>query len=166
VNALTVPQILAQRRTRRWHTRAVTRDQSVAEHAHQVALLALHLAPEDITEGERLQILDLALLHDAHEPQFGDIPFPAKQLMSRRGLDLDAWCRRAFWGPHDPQDQAGLLARALVDAADQIEAALYARDHLASEFQAIRAQTLEALAQMALSPESYCRALDALEVRG
>ena len=135
----------------------------LSEHAQQVALLALHLASEDATDQERLEILELALLHDAHEPEFGDIPYPAKQVMARRGLDLDGWCRRMFWGPDDPHDRVGLRARALVDAADQIEAALYAREHLPSDAAAIRAQTLESLAQMALPPECYCRALDALE---
>lgn len=163
---LSVAQIIAQRHTRRWHTRSVSRQQSVAEHAHQVALLALHLAPEDLSDQECLVILLLALLHDAHEPEFGDIPYPAKRAMEVRGLDVDAWCRRSFWGEDDPHDHTSPRARALVEAADQLEAALYAKEHLAPLASVIRDQTMASLVEMSLlPPESYCKALDAMGVR-
>ena len=160
--SLTPSQIQAMADTRRWHTRRVVREQSVAEHCHQVALLALHLAGPYLSERDRGDLLVLALLHDAHEPEFGDIPFPAKRAMEARGMDVDGACRRAFWGVEDPAVQASPHVLRLVDAADVLEAALYARRWCPGDVaHAVREQALAHVRQN-LGGDPRSRALAAL----
>lgn len=160
--SLTPSQIQAMADTRRWHTRRVVREQSVAEHCHQVALLALHLAGQYLSDRDRADLLLLALTHDAHEPEFGDIPYPAKRAMEARGMDVDGACRRAFWGLEDPVLRANPHVQRLVDAADVLEAALYARRWCPGDVaSAVRTQALEHVREH-LGGEPRARALAAL----
>ena len=124
---LSIPQILATQEVRRWHTRRVRREQTVAEHSAVVALLAHFLAPEDLSAEETVDLFHLALIHDAHEARFGDTPFPAKIEMARDGFDLDAHCRWSFWGGTDPYLLASDRVVDLVEVADILEAALFAQ---------------------------------------
>lgn len=65
-------------RTQRWHTnpRLAKYGQTLADHAHGVATLVMHLHPAPSTN-----LIAYALLHDAGEHVMGDIPGPAKSKM-------------------------------------------------------------------------------------
>jgi 5'-deoxynucleotidase YfbR-like HD superfamily hydrolase len=123
-------QIAAIQQVQRWHTRSSLRAQSVAEHSHQVALLALFIAPETITMEEAQQLVYLALVHDAHEAEFGDTPYPAKHALLRKGIDIDGVSRQEFWQGRDPYLEVPPHLRLILDAADILEAALYAQKYL------------------------------------
>jgi 5'-deoxynucleotidase YfbR-like HD superfamily hydrolase len=162
---LKADQILAMQDVRRWHTRCVRRDQTVAEHSHAVALLALSLAPLDIPDSYRFQILLAGLTHDAHETQFGDTPYPAKRELAELGIDIDGVCRRAFWeasGTRDPWTWCSRMVCELVDLADIIEAALWAEKHAPDLARTVRAQALEAIRRVTFSPYVTTRALEIL----
>jgi 5'-deoxynucleotidase YfbR-like HD superfamily hydrolase len=119
--------ICAMGYTRRWHTSPVLREQTLADHSAQVALLAMWLVRElEITAGEKSDLLHYALLHDAHETSFGDLPYPMKREMKTRGIDLDAACMELFWG-WDLEARFAPFAVKVVCMADRLEAALFAR---------------------------------------
>ena len=123
---MTPTQIMFLGEVRRWHTKVLRREQTVGEHSALVALLALYLAPEDLHGVEKAEMLELALIHDAHEMRFGDTPGPAKAELMKSGIDIDAWCRWAYWHG-DPYDQVTDRVRDLVEVADVLEAALFAQ---------------------------------------
>lgn len=158
--ALKPNQITAMQDVKRWHTRRTLREQSVAEHSHQVALLALYLAPDSTNNADRLQILELALVHDAHEVEFGDTPYPAKRLLEADDLDIDAHCRLMFWGKVDPYDQVPSHVRLLVDVADVLEAAIYAQRYLPEISAQVTQQAIKSAQE--LSHIAFVRALTAL----
>jgi 5'-deoxynucleotidase YfbR-like HD superfamily hydrolase len=96
------------------------REQTLAEHSHQVTMIALKLAEEwfKITDSEQLLILlKYALMHDAHEVEFGDIPTPVKEFMSSDGYDL-------FWEDEDVSAISNTV-KSIVSLADRIEQVLY-----------------------------------------
>lgn len=125
---LTAAHVEGLQTTKRWHTRHLP-PQTLADHSCAVALLAGIIAGDTVPPDESGELLGVALLHDLHETQFGDLPYPAKRHLREAGLDLDEHFRGRFWGPVDPYDQAPPHLRALVDVADEVEAALYARRH-------------------------------------
>jgi 5'-deoxynucleotidase YfbR-like HD superfamily hydrolase len=161
---LNVQQILSLNDVRRWHTRRVQRDQSVAEHSATVALLALHLAPAGIPSEWKFSILHVALTHDAHEAVYGDMPYPAKRAMTERGMDVDGECRRAFWGDpsRDPWETCSPLVRQLVELADILEAALYAKKYLPELAPVIHSQAVKAIRESMAETGITFRALQAL----
>ena len=125
---LSVEAVLNLPNVTRWHSRAVSRRQTLAEHCGMVALLALAMCPPDWGLAEREQLLRLSLVHDMHETVYGDIPFPAKQAMVDAGFDVDQHCQEQFWG----QDIfLGVPARVvgLLRVADVAEAAQFAQRH-------------------------------------
>jgi 5'-deoxynucleotidase YfbR-like HD superfamily hydrolase len=134
--------ILALRGVRRWHTRPVRREQSLAEHSGLVALLCRWLAPAGMETAEREQLTHLALVHDLHETQYGDFPYPVKASMAEAGFDIDTHCQEAFWG-YDIWLSVPARVKALVDVADVLEAALYARDYLPELADVVRQQALD-----------------------
>lgn len=143
--------ILALRGVRRWHTRPVTREQSLAEHVGLVALLCLWLAPADLSVAEREQLTRMALAHDLHETTFGDFPYPVKASMVEAGFDLDTHCQETFWG-YDIWLSVPIRVRALIDVADVLEAALYARDYLPAMAETIKDQALAKVEQVFPDP--------------
>lgn len=141
---LSPTEILGLRRTNRWHTRDHGRLQTVAEHSATTALLARWLAPEDLPERDRADLLELCLVHDAHEPRFGDTPYPARQALMAMGIDIDEVCMGAFWGSRGlPTKGVSPLVQALADAADSLDAALYSRDWLPAIFPETAAKAMD-----------------------
>jgi 5'-deoxynucleotidase YfbR-like HD superfamily hydrolase len=59
---------------KRYHTLTTLREETVAHHSHNVAMLVLVLDP-----GAGVRLLEAALLHDLAEQVTGDIPSPAKR---------------------------------------------------------------------------------------
>jgi 5'-deoxynucleotidase YfbR-like HD superfamily hydrolase len=156
---LSPERIAAMVSTRRWHTRPVTREQSVAEHCHQVALLSLYLAPDALSVSDLLALVRLALVHDAHESEWGDIPFPAKQAMVDAGMDdVDAFGRQQFWAGRDPYDQVPPHVRKILDVADRLQDALYTLRYLPEIHVDVASLALD-LAERDLSHAGFVKAL-------
>lgn len=137
-----IEQIIAMRNVSRWHTRAHNRPQSVAEHCALVALIALELAPMGMDVRERFQLVQTALVHDAHEADFGDIPYPAKVKLAEAGFDIDTYLQTEFWGC-EVLAMVSPLCRDVLHVADVLEAALYARDHVPEIAADVRQQALD-----------------------
>lgn len=70
-----VAKTWAAHRTRRWHTNPHLAHigQTLADHAHGVAAIIMHLHPSPSRA-----LIGAALMHDAGEHAVGDIPAPAK----------------------------------------------------------------------------------------
>lgn len=67
----------------RWHTVRTSREQTLAEHLFMVAMLTNKLAKDilgkEISDSDRLQLLEYALWHDTPELLLGDLPSPLKR---------------------------------------------------------------------------------------
>jgi len=148
---------------RRWHMVRPLHEQTVADHSARVALLARHLAPGDLHVIERAQLLELALVHDAHETRFGDIPGPAKDEMMKHEIDIDGWCRWAFWNG-DPYDRVTDRVRHLVEVADHLEGALFAQRNFPELAEQMAMKALDT-ARALLTDESVERVVKALSPR-
>lgn len=157
-------QIRAMGHVRRWHTRRVDQPQNLLEHSAGVALLALHLAGDRLGALEELDLLKLALTHDAHETRFGDLPYPAKIELLREGHDLDGHCRRTFWNGLDPYGEVSQEVLDLLEVADVLEAALWSRDNAPEICAAVAQQAIEA-ARVHLDNIGVARVLEALGMR-
>ncbi len=149
---LTVHEILGLQLVQRWHTRPTLRPQTVADHSATVALLALYIGGPELTTAERLRVVLLGLQHDAHEAQFGDIPYPSRMALLVLGIDIDAICSKAFWGANGPESLTFRLEQDLVAVADRLEAFLYAKRFVplipsAGFLQEARAMVLELLGE-------------------
>lgn len=159
---LSPQQIQNMGSTRRWHTRRVGQEQNLLEHSAAVALLALHLAGSSLDPLQEADLLRLALIHDAHEAVFGDIPRPAKEQLAREGLDLDARCRREFHGL-DPYLEVDDAVLDLVEVADLLEAALWAQRHAPDIADLVSDQAADE-AQRRLTGAQLLRAMQALGI--
>lgn len=66
----------------RWHSVRTAREQTLAEHQYQVAMIARELCARMIpqaSDSERLTLLEYCLVHDVPELLTGDIPSPMKR---------------------------------------------------------------------------------------
>lgn len=152
---------------KRWHNQDVSRVQTVAEHAGQVALLAMHIAPRLPVETAG-EVLWWALVHDAHEVTFGDIPYPAREFMAGKGHDIDSICQDGFWGgpSENPARYLPDLVLDLVACADAIEAAIYAAKWWRAGAAEVRAKAQERIRSRLLRAEThlyFTRAMALLE---
>lgn len=133
IEHLTLHDIQAMSHVKRWHSSSTRRPQNLAEHSFNVAMLGLKLGSllhHGIEDEDRLQLLELALVHDISETQFGDVPSPTKwHLRDAHGLNYDAVMDQAFWvqrgAEHAPSAEAVPLVRDLIHIADVLEAALF-----------------------------------------
>lgn len=125
--------ILALGSVVRWHTLRTARAQTLAEHKARVALLAVWLGHR-LPVGrfgamDELELLRLALLHDAPETQFGDVPNPSKQALNLlETMDYDALVDGVFWqarGAANPMATGSDLVLKLLRVADVLEAACF-----------------------------------------
>ena len=99
MSGLTLKDIAAHGHVRRWHTARVRRDQTLGEHVGLVAMIALHLGIKvGLKQSSLGCLLAAALLHDAPETEFGDIPSPGKRAINEAfAVNLDAECERSFF---------------------------------------------------------------------
>jgi hypothetical protein len=158
---LTLQQSQALQDVTRWHTRRTLRHQSVLEHSALVGLVALHLVGAEFSAAEIGELLHLALLHDAHEAAYGDIPYPAKRALERDGIDIDSHCRWEFWGGRDPYQIATPRVVDALEVADVLEAALFAVRY-APEIADLVADQAVAAARARLDNVGVARVLEAL----
>lgn len=132
-NALSLKDIRSTKDVIRWHMIRTKRQQNLAEHSYQVALIAGKLSEllgEPLTLQEERDILRLSLLHDIDEIDNGDFPTPTKKKLREKGygavlevLELEFWATRG--ATSTPEFHASSRVRSVVRLADLIEAALF-----------------------------------------
>jgi hypothetical protein len=133
IKHLTLHDIQGMSHVKRWHCSSTRRSQNLAEHSYNVAMLALKLGsllPNPLEDEDRLQLLELALVHDIPETQFGDVPSPTKwHLRDAHGLHYDQVMDAAFWvqrgADYAPNAEATPIVRDVLHIADVLEAALF-----------------------------------------
>lgn len=130
IDALLTLDTLADLPRTGWLLRGVRPCESVAEHSHGVALVAMMLVDELRAAGQACDgesVLRMALVHDAAEAFTGDIPMPSKSpalrtklLEMERGL-IDAHLPGALRQAWHALAQGQSLEARLVKAADKIQ---------------------------------------------
>ena len=165
IRALHPEVIRGMAATTRWHTRKTLSTQNLLAHSAGVALHALFLAGTDLTPSEEADLLRLALVHDAHETTYGDIPYPAKRELAALGIDIDGICRRRYWGGTDPYETVSSRVLDLVEVADVLEAATWAQENAPDIAEVVLAQAYEE-AKKRLEGGPLARALEALGIWG
>jgi len=103
--------------TYRWQVVHTSKEQSVAEHSHMVALLVLRFC--QILGLPPLAYITYALLHDSEEAWIGDIATPAKRMMDQSHLPIKKMLG-VFHTYLHLDDQR--LVKPLVKLADDVEA--------------------------------------------
>ena len=156
---------MALQEVKRWHTRRVDRDQTVASHTASMMALALVLAePHNLISLDLCDLMQLVLVHDAHETVFGDCSYPARMALKALGIDIDGICRKTFWGGVDPYDKVSPLVRNLVDVADQVEAAMWSQRNAPNLAAQVVAQAVETSRQL-LDNQGQAQVLEMLGIR-
>lgn len=125
-----------------WLLRGVRPCESIADHSHGVAVVAMLLvdalrAEGHVVDGERA--LRMALVHDAPEARTGDVPMPSKSAEAEAAIDaLEDRITRDMLPPElhacwrEAEDGQTLEAR-IVKAADKLQmmakVLVYGRQH-------------------------------------
>lgn len=84
-----IQDILRAGHTKRWNIVNTTREQTVAEHLFNVAMIARTIQEHLGYEYHRDLLLDWALIHDIPEVVCGDPPSPTKKRMKMMGFDIE-----------------------------------------------------------------------------
>lgn len=120
IPAVLLKQKLRLQQVKRWPICVTGKDQSVAEHSYNVALIARCLAMAVGDMATLTAVTEYALIHDADEWWTGDIPSPFKR-------ELRAKCPPVQ--PHlDGDLKVPDLIRGIVKLADCLEAIHYIRE--------------------------------------
>jgi len=125
---LKLQDILRAGTIKRWHIVNTARQQTNAEHQYNVAILTQELCRRlGYAPSVGLQLLALALVHDAGECKTGDIPTPAKKLMRAAcGPALDE-CLNQF----DVEQMSPLPVpyKQVLKCADYLDSMLFLREN-------------------------------------
>ena len=113
---------IAMQHVKRWHMVRVNRIQSIAEHSHTVAMLAVWLNELLGSPHKRAEVIEVALIHDAYEIEYGDTPGVTKKYLDRKAGEYLA--ESTFWRKRAGEDRPSpsLGVRSVVDLADRLEA--------------------------------------------
>jgi 5'-deoxynucleotidase YfbR-like HD superfamily hydrolase len=113
--------IIAMEHLTRWHMVKVRRHQTLAEHSAVVAMLSVKMlalwSPLALSR-VAAQIFDLALTHDVHELEFGDIPSVVKEVVPS---DYEQKMEDHFWSRRGGQPDVDPLLARIIKLADAIE---------------------------------------------
>jgi 5'-deoxynucleotidase YfbR-like HD superfamily hydrolase len=113
---------------KRWGIIEMSRQQSVAEHSFNVAVISHYLITEiqdvAISYAMHSQIMLLALTHDLTELVTGDLPTPMKQFV---GKAIDEMEQSYFPKLIDFKGQTSTLIQRIVKIADTIDAIQFAK---------------------------------------
>lgn len=121
---LKLQDILRAGTIKRWHIVNVAREQTLAEHQYNVAILTQELSRRcGHAPAVGLRLLALALVHDAGECKTGDIPTPAKKLMRKElGQSLDEVLNRF---DVEPTDSLPTEYKQVLKCADYLDSMLF-----------------------------------------
>jgi 5'-deoxynucleotidase YfbR-like HD superfamily hydrolase len=113
--------LLSSGRVTRWHHRGDLLHQNVGEHSWGVAAIVLALKPD-----ASAALLRAAILHDAHEVAFGDIPSPTKERYPIL-KDIEAMAQREYLKSIGlpPLDDLTEEERRLLKVADLLDALFF-----------------------------------------
>ena len=133
---LTLYDFLRAGHVKRWHIVNTTREQTIADHSHMVAVIALHLFDRMVGVADdpesALKVVVGAIFHDSCEIRTGDTPTPGKEYIRRFTGDPGVFDRiEEDLLPHVPY-VGGDIAPAImqfIKMADAIEAAHWIRDN-------------------------------------
>lgn len=129
IKELGMRELMRMSDVRRWHTVAVAREQTLADHSFRVALIALRLywhQSGGADNSEVAALLTAALLHDAPEVHLGDPPPLGKfDRFAYAEHDLAQTLPDGF--PKNPPPSPNTAA--LIKVADRIEAWLWIREN-------------------------------------
>lgn len=114
---------------KRWHAIITLREQNVASHSYNVAILAYLIAPAQLLS---TQLLLACLLHDAHERSIGDIPSTAKWAFPPLGEAIRAAEKK--WeddnGVSPIMDQLSAAEQLILQVCDYLELLLWSTEEL------------------------------------
>lgn len=121
--------------TKRWTIVNTSRQQTIAEHSFNVAMIAQYLAELTDWNGvfhssEVLQLQSWALLHDIVEIYTGDIPTPFKRALEKHGAkisDAEEEFLKEYGGAAREAEQS--IFGVIVKFADMLEAIWFLKDH-------------------------------------
>lgn len=119
-----IEEVMLLQQVSRWNLVSMTRNQSVAEHSYNVAMLALDLVRRlnlDVSSEHR--VVMAALHHDLNEVYTGDIPSPCKTLAYSQGIDLNQ-----LVAEDECVSGAGNTVKLILKICDLMEAEYYARE--------------------------------------
>lgn len=119
-NAKRTKSLHSSGRVTRWHTHGRAMQQSTAEHAWGVAAIILAIRPDASAE-----LLRAAILHDAHEVDFADVPYPVKRRYAEIA-EVEDCIQQDFLDRHNqPQFNLTPDECRLLKAADRLESLLF-----------------------------------------
>lgn len=137
IDKLTMLDVTRTSDVDRWHMVRIGRKQTLADHLARVALFAGVLLGRagglGFGDGDKLALIEHALLHDMEEVMFGDIATPAKELLGLKGSDVPS---RIFWASHDKAEPPTYRKEVndIVWLADKMDALLYFLYYGATQF--------------------------------
>lgn len=133
--AVNTYDLLRASHTKRWTIVNTTRQQTLAEHLFNVAMISEKLAQAIgwdcvINTDNFLKLQTWALMHDIPEVYTGDIPTPFKRALRRQGTDIEAIEDEFAEGYEDIAAEAeGTEYGMIVKIADMLEAIWFLKDH-------------------------------------
>ncbi len=93
ITSLSLPDIYRAQHVKRWHIIHTSRQQTVAEHSHMVAMISLHIVAaigeEHFDDKDKLDILQWSLIHDLPEVIIGDAVSPVKRMAKEKFDELE-----------------------------------------------------------------------------
>ncbi len=118
---------------KRWHIVNTTKEQNLAEHQYNVAIIGLELYKQITGEPAGAAFISALLFHDSAEIRYGDIPTPGKAfIQSYAGdgglfgaMDFDIMPKLPYVGDHG----IGASESGIIKLADMIEAAWWIREN-------------------------------------
>lgn len=150
---LGIHEILRAQDVKRWGIVRMSKQQSLAEHSFNVAMIARALAKAVNYDDE--QLTKAALCHDLDEIVTGDIPTPFKVMARRQGTELNAIYKHAT-GRNLTQLEADLLK-----LADLVEAHWYVSEygqgsHAREVEHSLFQQVMQFMCDAGFSDSEYC----------
>lgn len=120
---LEVQEVLRCSSVNRWIMVNVSREQSVAEHSFNVAIIAARIA-EEVNPDLKPHVMAAAILHDIPEVITGDIPTPVKELLVEKYEDLESGVSYCGMGLNK-----SVMVYDIVKRADIIDAGVFLHLH-------------------------------------
>ena len=149
----TFEQVMRLSSIKRWGIIEMSRDQSVAEHSYNVAMIGAAIVGHMgyVPNSVKSQVIEWSLSHDLTELVSGDIPTPMKSYLGSTIEDME---RGMFPKFMEHKDGVSDLVYGIVKAADFIDAIQFARKFC------VDSRKEEIIEEMLLKLESHIKGLE------